>query len=183
MVEKKEPDIIYPSTEQDLVEAFNESSDILKVMEDDNGLVSILYSESGTFLDDYIVADLNSSESENDKSFYPTLRCANRKSFIEINFSKNGYTVAAYDYKEQPLNGLYGKKKKVQKIMDIAQRGIGLIEIFRNIPIHLRADIRDRYIKKLDCKVNDYYEPTLDCVSLTSRAINMVQSGKIKEIV
>ncbi len=183
MVEKDKFDIIYPSTEQDLVEAFDHSPDILNVHEDSDGLISMVQSKPGTVVQNYLVADLKWSRFRGDKPFYPTLRYSSPRNFIEISFMENGYTVNAYNQQGDPLKKFPNRQQRVEEIMDSIQRGISFIEIFRSIPIHLRADIRNKYMRKLDCKITGIQEPTLDCLSLTSRAINMVQKGKIREII
>ncbi len=183
MVEKDKFDIIYPSTEQDLVEAFDHSPDIIKVKEDTDGVICITQLKPGTAIENYLVADLKWSRFRGDQPFYPTLRYSSPRNFIEISFMENGYTVNPYNQQGDPLKKFPNKQQKVAEIMDIIQRGISFIDILRTTPISLRADIRNRYIQKLDCNLYGSQEPTLDCLSLTSRAINMVQKGKIKEIV
>lgn len=183
MIEKDKFDIIYPSTEQDLVEAFDHSPDILKVHEDSDGVICITQLKPGTAVENYLVADLKWSKFRGDQPFYPTLRYSTPSNFIEISFLEKGYTVNAYDQKGNPVKNLTDKQKTVKEIMDTIKRGIGFIEILRTIPMYLRADIKQKYSFTLECNLNGSEEPTLDCLSLTSRAINMAQSGKIKEIV
>lgn len=182
MIEKDNLDTPYTSTEQDLIEAFEQSPDILKVLEDKDGRISIIQSDEGNVVHNYIIVDLKWSKSKDDTPFYPTFKCSTPKDFLEIDFSKNGYTVNVKNYRDNPIFGITNKQERVKEIMDIAQRGINMIQIFRNIPINKRSDIRNRYIRNLDCNINDTPEPTLDCLALTSRAIELVKRGEIKEI-
>lgn len=184
MVEKKDKlDLIYPSSEEDLITAFEYSPDILNIYEDSDGLVTIRHSKPESVVENTLAADLKWSKLRGDTPFYPTLRCLTPRNFIEITFSKDGYTVEGYNQKGDPLRKFPNKQERVSEVMDIIRRGMSFIEIFRTIPMNLRADIRKKYINILDCKLNSNPEPTLDCLSLTLRAINMVQKGKIREIV
>jgi len=186
MIEKDNIDTSNISTRQDLIEAFGQSPDISKVIEDSDGRIFIIQTEpnpesnSENIVSNYIVVDLKWSKSENDKPYYPTIQCSTSHDYINITFKKDGYLVCGHNNKssEEILN----KEERVKEIFDLTKKGIQFIEIFRNIPIGLRADIRKEYIRKLDCRINDTPEPTLDCVALTLEAINSVQKGEIKEI-
>lgn len=188
MVEKDTLDNVYTSSKQDLIEAFNKSPDISKVIEDDEGRIFIIQtkpnpeSKKENIVHNYIVIDLEWSKSENDKPFYPTLQCSIPNDYIKITFKKDGYLVNVHNNKNTPLEDILNKEGRVQEILDLTKRGIQFIDIFRNIPIAQRADIRKEFIRKLNCKINDTTEPTLDCIALTLEAINSVQIGERKEI-
>lgn len=188
MAEKDRVDTIYPSSEQDLLEAFNQSPDISKVIEDSDRNIFIIQTEpnpesnSENIVRNYIVVGLEWSKSENDKPYYPTLQCSIPGEYIKILFTKEGYLVLGKNSKNTSSEKILNKEERVQEILDLTKRGVQFINIFRNIPIALRADIRKKYIRRLDCKRNDTAEPTLDCVALTLDAINSVQTGEIKEI-
>ena len=182
MIEKDKLDSIYTSTEQDLEEIFEQSPDILKVLEDNDGRVSIIHSKQDNVVHNYIIIDLKWSKSKSDKPFYPSLKCSTPQDYIDIDFTKDGYIVNAYNQKNHLLNDSSNKSKRIEEIMDISQRGMSFVETFRNIPMHLRADLRNKYIRKLDCKINDTPDSTLDCVSLTLEAINSFQRGELNEI-
>lgn len=188
MVEKDTIGYTYPSTRQDLIEAFNQSPDINKVIEDSDGQIFIIQTKPNpednteNIVNNYIMIDLEWSKSENDKPYYPTLQCSTPGEYIKILFTKDGYLVYGNNSKNTSSEDILNKEERVQEILDLTKRGVQFIDIFRNIPIALRADIRKEFIRNLDCKVNDTVDPTLDCVALTLDAINSVQTGEIKEI-
>lgn len=177
MVEKEDSNIIYPSSEQDLIEAFHQSPDIMWIDEKDDGAIVIHQMKDHNH--NILSADLRWTKFKEDKPFYPILRFDNplKSISMDIVFMKEGYLVNTHNLKSRRKT-----QQLVEDTMDTIQRGIEMIQIFRSIPMSKRKELGDQYFIKLHCQLESIKDPTLDCLSITSRAIDLAKRGKIKEI-